>query len=165
MILMKYDDSNFSHVKVRVKYKTRVNLVWGKPVATSKKEALAYPEGFPATFYMTDRRVFVTGTFMEKRGLLRKKTLNTIYFEAGLQYVKETKLEIYKKVKSGYISFHSHGDIKDGVVHFLRLTHDMIRAINKVLDNVKNLRKLREDTGIVVVGDNPTKILEKRLVK
>lgn len=162
---MKYDDSEFSHVKLRAKYKTRVNLVWGKPVATSKKEALAYPEGFPATIYMTDRRIFVTGTFMEKRGLFRKKTLNTIYFEAGLQYVKKTKLEIYKKVKSGYISFHSHGDIKDGVVHFLRLTPDMIRVINKVLENVENLKKIREDTGIVILGDNPVKLLKRRLVQ
>lgn len=165
MIFMKYDDTDFSHVKLRVKYKTRINLVWGKSIATSKKEALAYPEGFPATFYMTDRRVFVTGTFMEKQGLFRKKTFNTVYYEAGLQYVKKTKLEIYKKVKSGYISFQSHGDIKDGVIHFLRLTPDMIRAINKVLDNVKNLKKLREDTGYVVIGDNPIAILKKRLKK
>ncbi|MHA1111116.1 MAG: hypothetical protein ACTSRE_08435 [Promethearchaeota archaeon] len=114
---------------------------------------------------MTDRRVFVIGTFMEKQGLFRKKTMNTVYFEAGLQYVKKSRLEIYKKVKSGYISFKSHGDIKDGVVHFLKLTPEMIRAINKVLDNVKNLKKLREDTGHVVIGDNPLAILKKRLTK
>ena len=162
---MKYDDSDFSHVKLRVKFKTRLNIVWGKPVKTSKKEALAYPQGFPATFYMTDRRVFVIGTFMEKQGLLRKKSFNTVYFEAGLQYLKKKELNIYKKVKSGYISFNSHGDIKDGVIHFLRLTPDMIRAINKVLDNLKNLKKVREETGNVVVGDNPIKLLKKRLVK
>jgi len=140
-------------------------LVWGKPLKNTKKEALAYTVGFPGTIYMTDRRVFVIGTFMEKQGLFRKKTMNTVYFEAGLQYVKKSRLEIYKKVKSGYISFKSHGDIKDGVVHFLKLTPEMIRAINKVLDNVKNLKKLREDTGHVVIGDNPLAILKKRLTK
>ncbi|TFG19230.1 MAG: hypothetical protein EU530_06845 [Promethearchaeota archaeon] len=162
---MNLDDKEFSHVKLRVKYKTRLNLVWGKPLINTKKEALAYPTGFPATFYMTDRRVFVIGTFLEKQGLFRKKTMNTVYFEAGLQYVKKSKLEIYKQVKSGYISFESHGDIKDGVVHFLKLTPDMIRSINKVLENVINLKKTREDTGYVVIGDNPMTILRKRLVK
>jgi len=126
---------------------------------------LAYTVGFPGTIYMTDRRVFVIGTFMEKQGLFRKKTMNTVYFEAGLQYMKKSKLEIYKKIKSGYISFKSHGDIIDGVIHFLKLTPEMIRAINKVLDNVKNLKKLREDTGHVVIGDNPLAILKKRLTK
>ncbi len=158
---MKYDD--FTHVKIRVKFKTRVNLVWGQPLRSSKKEALAYPEGFPASVYLTDRRIFITGTFMEKQGLFRKKKLNTVYFEAGLQYLNKKKLEIYKKVKSGYISFNSHGDIKEGIVHFLRLTPEMIRGINKVLDNVKNLKNIREDTGYVVVGDNPSDILKKRL--
>ena len=165
MRTMKYDDKDFSHTKLRLKYKTRVNLVWGQPIPTSNKEALAYTQGFPATVYMTDRRIFVIGVFMEKRGLFRKKALNSIFYEAGLQYVKKTELEIYKKVKSGYISFASHGHIKDGVVHFLRLSPDMIRAIKKVLDNTKNLKKLREDTGYVVIGDNPIAILKKRLVK
>lgn len=165
MITMGINDKDFSHIKIRVKYKTRLNLVWGKPLKNTKKEALAYPIGFPGTIYITDRRVFVIGTFMEKQGLFRKKTINTVYFEAGLQYVKNSKLDIYKKVKSGYISFNSHGDIKDGVVHFLKLTPDMIRAINKVLDNVKNLKKHREDTGHVVIGDNPLAILKKRLAK
>ena len=114
---------------------------------------------------MTDRRVFVIGVFMEKKGLFRKKIMNSIYYEAGLQYVKKTELEIYKKVKSGYISLNSHGQIKDGVIHFLRLSPDMIRAIKKVLDGVKDLKKLREDTGYVVIGDNPMAILKKRLVK
>ena len=104
---MSYDNKEFSHTKLRVKYKTRLNLVWGKPLKNSKKEALAYSVGFPATLYMTDRRIFVIGTFMEKRGLFRKKIMNTVYYEAGLQYVKTSKLEIYKKVKSGYISFKS----------------------------------------------------------
>ena len=160
---MKYDNTEISHIKLRAKYKTRVNLVWGKPVSTSNKEALAFPEGFPATVYLTDRRIFVIGVFMEKRGLFRKKIMNSVYFEAGLQYLKKSKLEIYKKVKSGYISFNSHGDIKDGVIHFLRLTSEMIEAIKRVLDNVPNLKKVREDTGKVILGENPTQILKKRL--
>lgn len=160
---MSYEDKEFTHTKIRAKYKTRLNIVWGNPIGTMKKEALAYPEGFPATLYMTDRRAFVTGTFMEKRGLFRKKSLNTVYFEVGLQYVEKINLDIYKKVKSGYISFKSHGDIKEGIIHFLRLTPEMIRVIKKILENVKNMKRLREDTGIVVIGDNPLALLKKRL--
>jgi hypothetical protein len=156
--------SDFSHKHFRVKYKTRLNLVWGKKTpATQKKEALAYPEGFPATLYLTDRRAFVTGVFMEKRGLFRKKQVNTIYFEAGLQFVEKYKLDIYKKVKSGYILFKSHGDIKNGVIHFIRLTGEMIQAIKKVIDALPSLKKMRQDTGIVILGQNPIEILKKRL--
>ncbi len=75
---MKYDNKDFSHTKFRIKFKTRLNLVWGKPLENSKKEALAYTQGFPATIYMTDRRVFVTGTFMERKGLFRKKTMSEL---------------------------------------------------------------------------------------
>ena len=162
---MTYEERDFSHTKIRAKYKTRLNIMWGKPVGSTKKEALAYPEGFPATLYMTDRRVFVTGVFMEKRGLFRKKSLNTLYFEAGLQFVDKIKLDIYKKVKSGYISFKSHGDIENGVIHFLRLTPEMIRIIKKILGNVENLKRMREDTGIVVIGDDPYALLKKRFIK
>ncbi len=160
-----YKGKEFTHKKFRVKFKTRLNLVWGGPLPSSKKEALAYPEGFPAVLYLTDRRVFVTGIYLEKRGLFRKKEMNTVYFEAGLQFLKKYKLEIYKKVKSGYISFHPHGNIKEGVIHFLRLTDDMIRAIKKVMDNVPDLKRMRDDTGIVVLGGNPVAILKKRLDK
>jgi len=160
---MKFSDKDFSHSKIQLKLRTRLNLVWGKSVATSNKEALAFPEGFPATLYMTNRRVFVIGTFMEKRGLLRKKKMNTVYYEAGLQYVDKINLEIYKRVKSGYISFKSHGNIKDGVIHFLRLTPDMIRSMKDVLDTAQNIKKLREDTGVVILGEDPFDILKRRL--
>jgi hypothetical protein len=159
------EDKEFTHIKIRAKYKTRLNIVWGKPIGPKKKEALAYPEGFPATIYMTDRRVFVIGTFMEKRGLLRKKSLNTLYFEAGLQYVDKVKLEIYKKVKSGYISFKKHGDLENGIIHFLRLTPDMIRVFKEIIKNAENIKRVREDTGLVVIGDNPIAILKNRLTK
>ena len=162
---MKYGDKDFSHSKIQLKLRTRINLVWGKSVPTSNKEALAFPEGFPAALYMTNRRVFITGTFMEKRGLLRKKKLNTVYFEAGLQYIDKINLEIFKKVKSGYISFKPHGDIKNGIIHFLRLTPDMIRSMKSVLDAAQNIKKLREDTGIVILGENPLDILKMRLSK
>ena len=42
---MKYNEKDISHTKLRLKYKTRVNLVWGQPIPTSKKEALAYTQG------------------------------------------------------------------------------------------------------------------------
>ena len=88
-----------------------------------------------------------------------------MYFEAGLQYVDKYKLEIYKKVKSRYISFKHHGVLKNGIIHFLTLTPDIIRAFKKILNNVENMKRLREDTGVVVIGDNPLAILKKRLVK
>ena len=51
---MSINDKDFSHIKIRVKCKTRLNLVWGKPLKNTKKEALAYTVGFPGTIYMTD---------------------------------------------------------------------------------------------------------------
>ncbi|MBN2156357.1 MAG: hypothetical protein JW776_09950 [Candidatus Lokiarchaeota archaeon] len=162
---MKYDGTNVSHKKFKAKFRTRVNLVWGKVIPTSKREALAYPQGFPATLYLTDRRIFVTGTFIEKKGLLQKKSMNTVYFEAGLQYVDKYKLDIYKKVKSGYISFNSHGDVHEGVIHFLRLTREMIRTLQEAIENVKDIKKLRENTGIVILGQDPIEILKERLRK
>ena len=39
----------------------------------------------------------------------------------------------------------------------------MVNAIKKVIDNVKNLKKLREDTGVVNLGKEPYDIFKKRI--
>ena len=148
--------------KFRVKFKTKLNVVWGKPLENDKREAFAYKDGFPATIYMTDRRVFVIGEFVEKRSLFKKSKNQFIYFEAGLQYIENFKLNIYKKVGLGFISFKPHGVVENGIIHFIKLEPQMVDAIKKVIDNVKNLKKLREDTGIVVLGKDPYTIFKKR---
>lgn len=162
---MSLDDKEFDHVKLRVKFKTMLNVVWGRPLENDKRKALAYAGGFPATFYMTDRRCFVVGTFVEKRGLLKKKTFNTIYFEAGLEYIDKAELSITEKMRSGFISFKPHGMIEDGIVHFIRLDPEMSKNIQEVVENAKHLKRSREDTGIVKLGVNPNKILKKRLLE
>ncbi|MHA1727753.1 MAG: hypothetical protein ACTSWY_03365 [Promethearchaeota archaeon] len=156
-------DSKVKHVKLRVKFKTKLNIVWGKPLENSKKEAFAYKNGFPGIFYMTDRRAFVIGEFVEKRTLYKKALNQCIYFEVGLQYIKKFELNIGKKNKSGYISFKPHGDIENGVIHFIRLEPNIIISIKEVIEKVKNLRRLREDTGIVILGEDPQTLFKKRL--
>lgn len=164
---MTEDDKGIKNFKFKIKFKTHVNLVWGQPIPGDKRkrEAIAYQKGFPATFYMTDRRVFVTGAFVEKKGLGRKSTNNLIYFEAGLQYIKEHRLDIYKKVRSGYISFKPHGMLKEGIIHFIRLEPNIIKGMLEVIENIPNLKRLRENTGIVELGGNPRNKLNKRLKK
>ena len=159
---------NGSHAKkktkFRVKFKTKLNLVWGKSLKNDKREAFAYKDGFPATVYMTDRRIFVISEFVEKKNLFKKKSANLyIYFEVGLQYLDDFKLNVYEKVGSSFISFKPHGDIGKGIIHFIRLEPEMAKAFKKVIDNIKNLKKMREDTGIVVLGENPYDILKKRI--
>ena len=112
---------------------------------------------------MTDRRVFVIGEFMEKRSLFKKSANQHLYYEAGLQYIKNFKLDIYKKVGSGFISFKPHGVIENGIIHFIKLEPQMVNSIKKVIDNVKNLKRLREDTGIVNLGKEPYNIFKKRI--
>ncbi|MCP4760869.1 MAG: hypothetical protein GY870_03745 [archaeon] len=149
--------------KFKVHFKTRLNVVWGKPLKNDKREAVAYAEGFPGIFYMTDRRAIVTGTFMEKKGMIRRQSYNTVYYEAGLQYIKKVELGIYKKVRSGYISFKPHGDIENGVIHFINMDPKMLTVIQETIDNVKNLKKVRKDTGIVVLGIDPEIMIKKRV--
>lgn len=151
--------------KLKVKWKTQLNLVWGKPLEEDpkKREAIAYAKGFPATFYMTARRVFVLGAFIEKHGIFKKATNNFVYFEAGLQYLKEAHLNIGKKARAGTISFNPHGDIEDGIIHFIRLEPAMVHSIESVLEDITNLRRKREDTGIVRLGGNPEKYFRHRL--
>jgi hypothetical protein len=149
--------------KFRVKFKTKLNLVWGKSLENDKREAFAYKDGFPATVYFTDRRVFIIGEFVEKRSLFKKKSSNQyVYYEAGLQYIKDFKLDINTKVRSGLISFKPHGNIENGIIHFINLDPEMVNAIKKSINNVKNLKKQRIDTGIVVIGEDPYIILKKR---
>ncbi|MHA1819030.1 MAG: hypothetical protein ACTSU2_15700 [Promethearchaeota archaeon] len=157
------DGTDFKHVKLRVKFKTYLNLVWGTPIGPKKKEAIAYARGFPGTFYMTDRRAFVTGIFVEKMGWRKKSVNNYVYFEAGLQYIDKYELDILKKIRSGYISFKPHGMLKKGIIHFIRLDPDISLAIKEVIANIPNLKRLRKDTGIVKLGENPISILKKRL--
>lgn len=142
-------------------------MVWGKPLRSDpeKREAIAYAKGFPATLYLTDRRAFVVGAFVEKHGLFKKSTNNFIYFEAGLDYFKEAHLDISRKARAGTISFTKHGDIDHGVIHFIRLEPDMVRSIEQVLDNIPSIKRKRKDTGIVELGGNPEIRFKERLEK
>jgi len=159
------DEIDLDSKKFRVKWRTYINLVWGKQIGLDKKEALAYPKGFPGIFLLSNRRAFVLGAFVEKQGLLSKAKNNYVYFEAGLQHLKNYQLEITKTTRSGFISFKSHGDIINGIIHFIKLQPEIIPAIKNVLENISNIKRPLEDTGIVILGQNPFLILKKRLGK
>jgi hypothetical protein len=152
-------------IEVKVQWKTNVNLVWGKPIEYNgkKREAIAYVKGFPATFYLTDRRAFVVGAFVEKKNIFSKSANHYVYYEVALHYLRKYELDIHKNARVGYISFNAHGDIQDGIIHFIRLDPKMIKPIKEVLENVRNIKKPREDSGIVVLGENPQRIFEKRI--
>ncbi|MHA1340018.1 MAG: hypothetical protein ACTSRZ_07480 [Promethearchaeota archaeon] len=161
----KFNNKKKKKKRFRVKWKTHVNLVWGKPIGPDKKEAIAYVRGFPATFLLSDRRAFVLGSFVEKKGLFSKATNNYVYFEADLKYLKDYQLEITKSARSGFISFNSHGDIINGVIHFIKMLPEIIQPIKNILENASNIRKPYENSGIVILGKDPFKILEKRTLK
>lgn len=151
--------------EIRVQWKTHVNLVWGKPIEYNGKqrEAIAYVKGFPATFYLTDRRAFVVGAFVEKKNIFSKSANHYIYYEVALHHLKKYELDIYKNTRVGYISFYPHGDIQDGIIHFIRLDPTMLKPIKEVLERAKDIKKPREDSGIVILGQNPQQIFEKRI--
>jgi hypothetical protein len=68
-------------------------------------------------------------------------------------------------VRSGYIAFEDHGIIKDGVIHFIRLTPDMCKNITEVIENAKKMKRVREDTGLVIIGGDPEETFRKRLTE
>ena len=58
-------------MKILVQFRSFINVVWGTNI--QNREAFAYMRGFPATFFLTERRAIVVGEFLEKEGWLKKK--------------------------------------------------------------------------------------------
>ncbi|MHA1611196.1 MAG: hypothetical protein ACTSYU_04015 [Promethearchaeota archaeon] len=141
-------------MRVRVKFRSTFNLVWGTPV--DGHGAFAFVKGFPATFILTDRRALVVGEFMEKEGWFRKKSHHRIIFEAGLQHVKEFKMKIEptRRIFSAHIIFKAHGLLKeDSVIQFMKIDSKIGKAIEKQLAETK-IKYPLEDTGIVLINKN-----------
>ncbi|QEE16710.1 hypothetical protein DSAG12_02540 [Promethearchaeum syntrophicum] len=136
---------------VIVQFRSYINVVWGTKV--QNQEAFAYMKGFPATFFLTERRAIVVGEFLEKKGWLRKKIHHKIIFEAGLQHLKEYQINIFpeKKIFTGFISFHPHNQMGEGaIIQFLKMRPEIGDVIKKHLSKL-NIKHPIEDTGIVMV--------------
>ncbi|MHA1602193.1 MAG: hypothetical protein ACTSUI_04205 [Promethearchaeota archaeon] len=151
-----------------VKFKTYINLSWMNSI--DGREAFAFSRGFPATFFLTERRAIVVGEFSEKNGWLRKKTYHRIVFEAGLHELKDFNIAIVpsKRIFSGFISFHAHGDLGEGTtIQFLKMRPEVGPIIEEHLSNLKIIRPV-EDSGILLfdqIAPRPQDWLNKRFGK
>ena len=153
-------------MKILVQFRTYINLVWATKV--QNREAFAYMRGFPATFFLTERRAIVVGEFLEKEGWFHKKKFHRIIYEAGLHNVKDFKINIIpeKKIFTGYIAFKPHNQMGEGaIIQFLKMRPEIGDIINKHLSNL-NIKHPIEDTGIVMVDSQAPPIqnwLKERL--
>ena len=137
-------------MKILVQFRSFINVVWGTNI--QNREAFAYMRGFPATFFLTERRAIVVGEFLEKEGWFRKKKNHKVIFEAGLHYLKDFKINIIpeKKIFTGYISFHPHNQMGEGaIIQFLKMRPEIGDVINNHLSQL-NIKHPIEDTGIVL---------------
>ncbi|MHA1475479.1 MAG: hypothetical protein ACTSQ5_09860 [Promethearchaeota archaeon] len=137
-------------MKILVQFRSYINLVWGTKI--QNREAFAYMRGFPATFFLTERRAIVVGEFMEKEGWFKKKIHHRIIYEAGLQHLKDFKINIIpeKKIFTGYISFHPHNQMGEGaIIQFLKMRPEIGKDIKNHLSQL-NIKHPIEDTGIVM---------------
>ena len=155
-------------MKLHVKFRTLINLIWAKPI--NGRESFSFVKGFPATFFLTERRVIVVGEFTEKMGWFQNKKYHRVCFEAGLHQIKEWKhiIDGVKKMFLGYITFHAHGNLGEGaMVQFIKLNPVIAQAIDNHLKNIA-IKSPVEDTGIILIDDEcprPQEWLNKRFGK
>ena len=157
-------------MKVLVKFRSIMNVIWGTNV--EGREAFAFLRGFPATFFLTERRAIVVGEFTEKQGWFKKKSYHRLVFEAGLHELKDFKINIIpeKKILTGYIEFHPHGDLgkkAPPIIQFLKMRPEIGEVISEHLSNL-SIRHPVEDTGIILIDQKaplPQKWLSKRFGK
>ncbi|MHA1646897.1 MAG: hypothetical protein ACTSVL_04920 [Promethearchaeota archaeon] len=143
-------------MKILVQFRSYLNLVWGSQNEKLNREAFAYMRGFPATFFLTERRAIVVGEFLEKEGWFKKKKHHRVIYEAGLQYLKDFKINIIpeKKIFTGYISFHPHNQMGEGaIIQFLKMRPEIGEDITKHLSQL-NIKHPVEDSGIIMIDSN-----------
>ena len=155
-------------MKVIVKFKSIINLVWGTPV--NGREAFAFVRGFPATFFLTERRAIVVGEFLEKLGWFKQKQMHRIIFEAGLHKMKDFGINILpnKRIFTGFINFHPHNQIgEEATIQFLKMRPEIGKVIEDHLSNL-DIKNPVEDSGIIMVDATaipPQRWLNKRFGK
>lgn len=141
-------------MRVIVKFRSMINVIWGTPIRN--RQAFAYMRGFPATFFLTERRIIVLGEFTEKMGWLRKAQQHRIIFEANLEYMKEYKINLLprQRIFTGFISFHAHNQLAEGAqVQFLKMRPDIGKSIDNYLKDL-SIQHGIEDSGIVLIDED-----------
>ena len=138
-------------MKVLVKFRSILNVIWGTNI--DGREAFAFLRGFPATFFLTERRAIVVSEFTEKQGWFQKKQYHRLVFEAGLHHLKDFKINILpeKKILTGYIQFDPHGVLGENTpptIQFLKMRPEIGEVISNHLSNL-NIRHPVEDSGII----------------
>ena len=141
-------------VKILVKFRTFINVVWEKEQHGEK--AMAFVNGFPGLFILTQRRAIVIGEYMEKQGWLKKKTVRKVIFEASLDKLKNFSFDFNLKTHkfSGYISFHEHNQIGEGaLIMFLKMNKAISEAITNHFTEI-NVKNPLNDSGIVIIDED-----------
>jgi hypothetical protein len=136
------------------------NVIWGTKI--EGQEAFAYVKGFPATFFLTDRRAILVGQFTEKMGWFRKKTFHRVIFEAGLQSLKDfkKKIEPTKKINTAHLTFHAHGDLaEDSLIQFMKIRPEIAKVIEEHVTNLE-IKNPLNDTGIILIDEHAPPIQE-----
>ncbi len=148
---MKHEVLGKHVMRTIVKFRTYLNVVWASSI--NGKEAMAFVNGFPGTFFLTSRRAIVLGEFAEKKGWLRKKKFHRIVFEAGLHQLKDFNFQFVPKRKAytGVLSFNGHNQLGDGAsIQFLKIPNNIKNAIEEHIKDLK-IKNPVSDTGIVLL--------------
>lgn len=141
-------------MRVIAQFRSVFNVSWESDQHGLK--AFAYVRGFPATIFLTSRRLILIGEFLEKEGWLKKKKFHRIIFEASLAELKnfELNLDPNKKLRTGFISFHAHGDIGEGAtIQFFKVDLKIGQIIKDYLTRI-DIKKPPTDSGIIMIEDD-----------
>jgi hypothetical protein len=159
----KFDPSklNIYKHKIIVRFHSYLNLIWGKKI--NNREGFAFMRGFPATFFLMERRAIVVALFQEKMGWFHKPQIHQVCFEAGLDKLIDwkVKIDIKNKIKTAYLKFQPHGMLGEAEIQFLRMDPKIGYVMEDFLRNLK-VKNPIPDTGIVRFDIIPQKWMNER---
>jgi hypothetical protein len=159
----KFDPSklNIYKHKIIVRFHSYLNLIWGKKI--NNREGFAFMRGFPATFFLMERRAVVVALFQEKMGWFHKPQIHQVCFEAGLDKLIDWKvtIDLKNKIKTAYLKFQPHGMLGEAEIQFLRMDPKIGYVMQEFLTNLKVKNPIL-DTGIVRFDYIPQQWLNER---
>jgi hypothetical protein len=150
--------------KVLFKFRSHFNVYWSNEIQGFK--GFTYMRGFPGTMYFTNRRLIIVAYFSEKMGWFQRKKTHQLGFEASLSEVKSWDISTDQKGNLvGNILFNPHGMLGETTIQFIKLQSNIANAIREYFSKQQIIKKPLQDSGIVIIGQNPVEWANERFSK
>ncbi|WXG42105.1 MAG: hypothetical protein WED07_15300 [Candidatus Freyarchaeum deiterrae] len=150
-----------SEEKILGKYDVRVFVNWSEPIDLwtgkryARRKALGFQKGFPATFIISESRVFLITEFTNSRvytGIMvpvfpaSKSKHRAFYMELALDKIVKYSFE---KTKN-YIIFMPHGQLGTTIIQFKDLPENVKKEIGETLGKARALNLRAPEAGILI---------------